>query len=164
MRDLQRDIGAAIREGRVPEELVARLKPGGRLTLRAALGVYSGGYVARLTEALGETFEAVWWVLGDREFFALAKAFIAGNDSRTYNLSSYGEAFPAYLRHAGPPSAPFLHDLARFEWLFRESFNEPPPAPFDHAELHLLHERSDVVLKFQKNVRLFSAPYSVYPI
>ena len=46
------------------------IRPAGRLkTAASALEVYRRAYVARLTEALGDTYEAVWSVLGDDVFF-----------------------------------------------------------------------------------------------
>ena len=93
----------------------------------AAVGVYRTGHIVRLTEALGETFEAVWWVAGDEHYFQLAKEFLLAHPSASYNLSDFGISFPNFLDKRQPFSdLPFLADLARFEWLFKEVFHLPP--------------------------------------
>src|SRR5688572_29447575 len=67
-----------------PEELLHEIIPGGSLDVKGALGVYQNGYPARLTEQLGETFEAVWWVLGDEDFLTVCRTYIAENGSQSY--------------------------------------------------------------------------------
>ncbi len=111
-------------QGPYPLQLLNAFHPGGTLTADHALEVYSRGHVARLTEALGETFEAVWWVAGDEAFFRLAKNFILAHPSTFYNLSSYGRTFSDYLKKETPfPNLPFLPHLARYEWTFKEMFH-----------------------------------------
>ena len=78
-------------------ELVRTVTGGGKLTAAEAVEVYRGGYPARLTEALGETYEICWRVLGDEAFFAAAHDYIARAPSRTHNLSDYGADFPEFL-------------------------------------------------------------------
>ena len=78
-------------------ELVAAVTGGGKLSAAEAVDVYRGGYPARLTDALGETYETCWRVLGDEGFFAAAQTYISRHPSRSHNLSDYGEAFPEFL-------------------------------------------------------------------
>ncbi|MEQ1879042.1 MAG: hypothetical protein ABL958_20550, partial [Bdellovibrionia bacterium] len=79
-----------------------------------------------------------------------------------YNLSDFGGAFPAFLKTWKSEEAPYLSDLARFEWNFHEVFHSAPSREFDHSQLRILETRSDVRFEFQKHLRLFSAPFSVY--
>jgi hypothetical protein len=165
MREFQKNFTEFVQSGSsLGERLTRELVAGGRLTLQKALEVHSKGFVARLTESLGETFEGVWWVLGDQEFFEICHRFIKQTPSRTYNLSEYGRLFPMFLKEHPDGRAPFLADLARFEWAFHECFHSPKPEQFDHSELHILHTCSRVTIHLQKNTRLYSSPYSVYPI
>ncbi|MBI4370927.1 MAG: putative DNA-binding domain-containing protein [Elusimicrobia bacterium] len=122
---LQRRFVSAVAEG--DGALAAAVRGGGRLSPAEAVAVYVRGYPARLTEALGETFQVCWRVLGDENFFAACRDYIAGHPSRSHNLSDYGSDFPACLG-ARPDSvqAPFLEDLARFEWAFKELFHKAP--------------------------------------
>jgi hypothetical protein len=145
-------------------ELVASVTGGGALTAAAAVDVYRGGYPARLTEALGETFEACWRVLGDEAFFAAAKDFLTRTPSLTYNLSDYGEGFPEFLEsRPDAEDAPFIGDLARYEWAFKGVFHEAPRAALDPAVL-AAKARPDSVLRFGGATRLLSLRHRVRAI
>lgn len=115
---------------------VAGVRGGGALTAERAVEVYRGAYPARLTEALGETYEACWRVLGDEEFFRAARRYIARFSSTSYNLSDYGASFPEFLE-SGPwtQAAPFLGDLARLEWAFKGVFHARAHRGLEPAEL-----------------------------
>ncbi|MDX6770757.1 MAG: DNA-binding domain-containing protein [Elusimicrobiota bacterium] len=131
---LQRRFVAAIVEG--DEAFAAEVTGGGKLTPAGAVGVYRRAYPARLTEALGETFERVWRVLGDEDFFATCAAFVPTRRSASYNLSDYGRDFPEFLEsRAELAHAPFLGDLARLEWTFKELFHAADNAGLPAAEL-----------------------------
>ncbi len=80
--------------------LLKEIVPGGSLSAKAALDVYRTGHIVRLTEALGETFEAVWWVAGDTHFFRLQRT-----------LSSLIILIPTTFQISGKPSQPFSHNL-----------------------------------------------------
>ena len=152
-------------ETEVDATLLNEIIPGGSLTSNAALKVYRTGHIVRLTEALGETFEAVWWVAGDAHYFRLAKEFLLTHSSASYNLSDFGKSFPDFLDKLQPFSdLPFLADLARFEWLFKQIFHLPPHTSLtaNHFQQHTLSR--NLCFTFGPSVRLFRAPYSVYEI
>ncbi|GJL54899.1 MAG: hypothetical protein NPIRA02_20310 [Nitrospirales bacterium] len=143
--------------------LVESITPGKDLTSFDALEVYRRGYLVRLTEALGETYEAVWWVAGDEEFFRLAKTFIQCHPSQTYNLSSYGEVFAEFLEKERPfPDLGFLPDLARFEWLFKNIFHLSQHEPVSQETIQAMTQQGNIRFQFGPSVHLFSSPYSVY--
>lgn len=99
-------------------------KAAGGLTVDAAFAVYQRGYIARLTEALGDTYESIWRVLGDELFFDVCRKFIAGNPSQSYNLSDYSVKFIDFLiSHPVAEEFPFLPDLAHLGWLHKEVFH-----------------------------------------
>jgi len=138
---------------------------GGSLSPETAVEVYRTGHIVRLTEALGETFEAVWWVAGDDDYFCLAKEFLLTHPSSSYNLSDFGESFPGFLAERQPFSdLPFLADLARFEWVFKEVFHLPSHTSLtpDQFQEHMLSGHLQIA--FAPSVRLFHSPYSVYEI
>jgi hypothetical protein len=149
----------------VDPAFVASVTGGGRLSAREAVEVYARGYPARLTEALGETYEACWRVLGDESFFAVAKDFIARSPSQSYNLSDYGAGFADYLRGTAPESfdgvPPFLGDLAAFEWEFKEVFHRAPPAGLGAAELAARAAPASR-LRFVPALSLLSSGHRVY--
>ncbi len=148
-----------------PPDVEALIVPGGTLDTPDALKVYANGVIVRLTEALGETFEAVWWVCGDEDFFQLAKYYIQTHPSSTYNLSNYGEAFPDFLDQLSPfPDLPFLGDLARYEWLFKFLFHAKQHESVSQDSLQSLTEEATIRFHLGNAVQLFTSPYAVYDL
>jgi hypothetical protein len=145
-------------------ELVASVTGGGALSAAESVEVYRGGYPARLTEALGETYETCWRVLGDEGFFAAARGFIARFPSRSHNLSDYGAEFPEFLESLpAADDAPYLGDLARFAWAFKELFHARPHAGLDPVVL-AAKARPEAVLRFGSALRLLALRHRVYGI
>ena len=144
--------------------LLENILAGGSLSSQTAVDVYRTGHIVRLTEALGETFEAVWWVAGDDNYFRLAKEYLFTHPSTSYNLSDFGKSFPDFLEKTRPFSdLPFLSDLARFEWLFKEVFHLPPHTSLSQEDWQQ-QASENLRLSFGPSVRLFRSPYSVYEI
>ena len=145
-------------------EFVAAVTGGGELTAAEAVEVYRRGYPARLTEALGETYETCWRVLGDEAFFAAARAYIARAPSRTHNLSDYGADFPEFLESLPVAAdAPYLGDLARYAWTFKELFHAKSHVGLDPVVL-AAKVRPDAVLRFGSAARLLALRHRVYGI
>jgi hypothetical protein len=131
---LQRRFVAAVVEG--DGALAGAVTGGGKLSPEGAVAVYRRAYPARLTEALGETYRRCWRVLGDDDFFAACAAFIPTERSSSANLSDYGRGFPEFLEGwDGAVHAPFLGDLARLEWTFKELFHARQHDGLTPAEL-----------------------------
>lgn len=136
--ELQRVFASSLLDssGNTDAALLDQLVPGGSLDAAGALDVYRRGYPIRLIEQLGETFEGVWWTLGDEEFFRLCREFIEGQRSVSYNLSDYGREFPDFLMQSSYlREAPFLPELARFELAFTELFHEAEHSHLTAAEV-----------------------------
>ena len=145
--------------------MVTTILPGGSHSAQDALEVYRRGYIVRLIEALGDTYEAVWWVSGDDEFFLLAKQFVLAYPSKTYNLSSYGEEFPAFLRETCPfPDIPFLPFLADFEWMFKNIFHMPQHQTVSQETIQEITQQGNIRFQFGPSVQLFTSPFAVYDI
>lgn len=168
LKDYQELFSQAALQGAESEgypRLLRTLTPGGTLTEPDAIDVYGNGVIVRLTEALGETFEAVWWVCGDEDFFALAKHFIQAQPSTTYNLSKYGKEFPEFLDEVLPfPDLPFLGNLARFEWTFKDLFHTGQHDSVHSDLIQSLTEDASIRFRFGRAVRLFSSPHAVYDL
>lgn len=144
---------------------VSSVTGGGKLSARAAVEVYAKGYPARLTEALGETYEGTWRVLGDEQFFQVADAYIHRFPSISYNLSDYGVSFPDFLRCQVFDSfdCSALGDLAAFEWEFKELFHTKPHQGLSAADL-AAKVKPDSRFGFGGARRVLSLAHSVYAI
>ncbi len=139
--------------------------PGGKLTVDGAIDVYRGGYYARLTEALGAAYEAVWRVLGDEGFFDLCRGFIKSTRSRSYNLSDYGEGFAAFLEeHEYAAEFPFLPELAEFEWILNGLFHAYEHSHVGREELEVVSQADDARLVVGSAVVLLETRYSISKI
>lgn len=135
--------------------------PGGTLSAAAALKVYQRGYIARLTGALGSTYETVWYVLGDRLFFKACHDFIQRNKSRTYNLNHYGEKFASFLKTRFP-RRPYLYHLALFERETARIFNLAAPSATAADFTKINPDRDRFV--FHPSVTLCRYPFRVYTL
>jgi hypothetical protein len=148
-----------------PDLLLSGVVPGGTLDVAGALAVYRSGYLARLTEQLGETYQAVWRVVGDESFLALAEAYIAGHASTSYNLSDYGRSFAEFLEGRGETmDPPFLPELARLELAFHDLFHAEAHEAVDAAALASIGDLSGVRLRFGRAVRLLDCRRAVYDL
>ena len=150
-----------IGQGPVPENYI----PAGKLSLEKAFAVYQHGYVARLTETLGDTFEFVWWVLGDDLFFKICREFIAQTPSETYNLSDYSPRFVEFLQsHQASDEFPFLKDLAQLGWLQKEVFHRPMEKGLAGEELLSLLTDEKAEARFCVHFELFHSEYCLFDL
>lgn len=152
----------ALTSGEIHSYLIESIIPAGSLTPAEAINVYQRAYVARLTEALGETYEGVWRVLGDSDFFKTAENYIRENNSASYNLSDYGNSFPEFLSKMWGDEFPFLADLARFEQVFKVTFHSGESQPVDDPILFRGLLEDGTSLRFSPSFSLFTARTSIY--
>ena len=131
------------------------------------LSIYSGGYLARVQEALEEAYPAIRHVLGSRAFSELSRAYAARHPSRDYNLSLSGRNLPVFLE-SSPWAAdlPFLPDLARLEWSVTEAFHAFDLPPLDPARLASIppEQWDRLKLIFQPSARLVASAWPVLDI
>lgn len=112
--------------------LKTHIIPGGSLSIEQSIDVYRGDYVARLSEAIGESFESIWFVLGDEDFFKLSHDYIKNNPSQVRDLGSYGTNLPEYIVSTSyQEEFPFLSELARYEQTFWRFFHSDPVNAYD---------------------------------
>lgn len=166
LRELQDLMALSIVKNAPSADLLERLQPGGSLPgALEAWRVYRQGYPARLSEALGETYEAVWSVLGDEGFFALCDRYLSAHPSQNYNLSNYGGSVPRFLEaDASSTEFPFLPELAAFEWEFHELFHKAP-SPVRHRSPEALASiDGDTRFRLIPALRLFRFSYGVHSI
>ena len=131
------------------------------------LCVYSGGYVARMREALEEAYPAVRHVTGARTFSELARSYAARHPSHDYNLSLAGRHLPEFLQtYSLTKELPFLPDLARLEWQVVEAFHAFDQPPLDPSRLSAVppEDWERLRLIFQPSVHLLASAWPVLDI
>lgn len=86
-------------------------------------GIYGGGYVARLVEAVENDFPATRRILGPRAFESLVARYVRRFPPRSFDIGRAGDRLADFLT-ADPLAVdlPFLPDLARLEWRLAEAF------------------------------------------
>lgn len=116
------------------QEVPSQVKGSPRLSGFESLNIYRNDYFCRLQNVLGEHYPMTWKILGDEQFYHLAKDYLLKNPSQSWDINSYGHCFPQYLE-ANSPSAvtehfPFIPDLAHLEWANHVFFHEDgEPSP-----------------------------------
>ncbi len=141
------------------------ISPIAKLSSHECMNIYHKAYFARLTETLGDTYSAVWRVLGDDHFFEVTRDYIQNTPSIYYDLSDYGETFPKYLCSVGDKfKAPFLYDLARFELEFKNLFHQRQNKPLSKEELAYSLKEGDLIFLFGSAFKLFKSDYPIHDI
>lgn len=138
LAELQRGLAALVLDRPVPGEDGVDVEsfvsvPTG-VDVGTRLGVYAGGYPARIREALLESFPAVAKILGDGSLASLLERYRPQIPTGWRNLNSVGQTLPSFLI-SDPLSEelPFLPDLARLEWSVFECFHARLGPPIDLA-------------------------------
>lgn len=122
LSDYQKKFLDCILNQRTHEDLLDLIVPAGSLKKTEALAVYRGDYKARLTEALGKSYEATWLLLGDEEFLEVCGKYISTTPSTLTSLTSYGQNFAVFLEEHDFDED--VVELANFERTFWHLFNE----------------------------------------
>jgi Putative DNA-binding domain len=86
------------------------------------LKIYFDAYRLRLTEALGSNYPRLEQFLGKESFATLANAYIDRHPSTNRSVRWFGEQLPELLDELHP-QAPWLRDLAVFEWAMAYAFD-----------------------------------------
>jgi hypothetical protein len=95
-----------------------------RVPVSTRLGIYSGGYGARLTEALQTNYPVLAQLLGESDFETLAAAYIRSHESSFASIRYYGNALETFLSQDPVYAAvPLLAELAGWEWAMTETFD-----------------------------------------
>lgn len=103
-----------------------------RLTVATRLGIYGGGYGARLTEALQSNFPMLAQLLGESDFETLAAEYVRSHDSTFASIRYYGARMAEFLaREPAYAAAPILAEFARWEWAIAGIFDAADAVPVD---------------------------------
>jgi len=82
-----------------------------------------------LLEALDTDYAGLHTLLGDDEFDAMGRAYIAAHPSTHFSLRWYGDRMSEFLRTVEPYSRyPVFAEMAAFEWAKCDAFDAPDTA------------------------------------
>ena len=134
------------------------------LTAEQRFGIYSGSVHGILTQALGVMFPICKSLVGDDFFDNMCKIFIDQNPPATSFFAEYGAALPEFIKsfeHVN--DLPYLHDVARLEWIRQTIWHEEASQTSDFSGLATLSEddQSNVVFKLSNRMRLIKSDYRI---
>lgn len=122
LRRLQEDFQGYLLSGDV--RVQSQVLGSEQVSTMERLAIYADAYRLRLLEALDTDFSGLHALLGDAEFDAMGRAYIAANPSPYFSLRWYGDRLSEFLRTTEPYSKyPALAEMAQFEWTKSDAFD-----------------------------------------
>ena len=108
--------------------LDARMHPhvlgSAQVSAEERLAIYADAYRLRLLEALDTDYPGLHAVLGDDDFDAMGRAYIAAHPSPYFSLRWFGDRLSEFLRTTEPYSRyPVFAEMAAFEWAQSAAFD-----------------------------------------
>ena len=135
---------------------------GDAISASERLSVYHHNVVGGLQDVLADVFTATRKLVGDAFFAQMTEAFIAEAPPTESNLNLYGKNFPAFIaNYPAARSLPYLSDIAKFEWLWHESYFAADDMPLSAEEIQTIAPEAYPALQFQlrHSVKLFRSDY-----
>lgn len=111
-------------------------------------GIYATAYRSRLQDALAHNFPVLQTYLGEITFAALAHAYIDAHPSVHASIRAFGDRLAAWLER-DRPEAPWLAELAHFEWLLGCAFDAPDDAALSMDALAAVEPEHWSALRFR---------------
>lgn len=144
----------------VPPELDAKAA--------ARFEIYRSSVTESLVATLAAAFPTTRDVVGADYFRAAAITFIRRFPPQRPQLSAYGADFPGFIGgFPGAEGLPYLHDLARFEWLQVESyFADAPEDRVTGTDLAAIAPdlMPQLVFAPAPSLRLFCSDFAIWAI
>jgi hypothetical protein len=95
-----------------------------QVSVEERLAIYANAYRLRLLEALGTDYPGLHAILGDDEFDAMGRAYIAAHPSPYFSLRWFGDRMSDFLSITAPYSKyPVFSEMAAFEWAKSDAFD-----------------------------------------
>lgn len=113
--------------------IAPRIADSARAGAAQRLAVYGEAYRLRLLEALESDFRVLKAVLGDEGFERVGRRYIDAHPSRHFSIRWFGAGLADSLHRAD--EAPWLAELAAFEWAMTEVFDAADAAVVTVADV-----------------------------
>lgn len=134
LADLQAQFQNSVLEG--GDAILDAISNGAQEEKSTLFDVYRDAYRLRLIGILRHDYARLATFMGQDDFDALARAFIAAHPSHTTNARWYGVALPDFISSYAPYQAqPELYALARLEALLNDAFDEADTPPLAMEDL-----------------------------
>jgi hypothetical protein len=165
LADRQRDFAEAILD-------VGRAMPWGlvgpdRIASSRRFAVYRNNVVAGLIKTLKDNYPAVWRIVGDDFFRAMAAPFVTTHPPRSPIMLNYGARFAEFIESFAPAATlPYLADVARIERAWIEAYHAADAAPLAASDFRAIEpsKLGDVRLVLHPSLRVTQSPYPALTI
>lgn len=145
LADLQRQFLRGLLEG--DERAAEAIRGTAHFSVQQRLSVYANAYRRRLVEALAAVHERCVQRLGEKDFDALALAYVEAHAPNHRSLGRYGADFPAWLR-ARDNTLALAAGVATIDAGLRRAFDAADAEPIDRAALLALPVEAWAALRF----------------
>jgi hypothetical protein len=137
----------------------------GAIDFEERLRIYRDNILGGLTRVLNETYPAFVALTGDDYARGVIKRYVSLNLPDKANLDEYGEGFADFLDTLPKEhTLPYLADMARLEWLVKQSGQARDDQPLTGSDLEMMAQKGIFSLTLRQNVFLFSSPFPVASI
>jgi len=148
----------------IDERSASRLiAPSATLSSLERIDIYRGGYHARLIECLADDYPVLQHALGEDEFEALCRRYIAEHPSRAPSLNYFGQFMADFCRSQPHSQSGFLADLAKLEWAIVLSIHAPTAVTIGFEDLNQVPNERWPGARFQVNPSL-KILHLAYPV
>ena len=123
------------------------------INLETRLHVYRNSVLEKLTGVLALTYPTVQELVGEEFFFQVARLYVRQNPPAQGCVNLYGETFPEFLASLKETKTlPYLHDVARYDWLFNAAYYADDDSALDPLELQNLNANDFPNLKLSLRI------------
>ncbi|KTD78828.1 DNA-binding domain-containing protein [Legionella waltersii] len=102
--------------------IVPSIQSSSNLSAQERLAIYGNAYETRLIEALETNFPALKFYLGEQEFYQLGRKYLREYPSNYKSIRWFGGQLEEFMQK-DYPKAPYLSELAFFEWTMSLAFD-----------------------------------------
>jgi len=171
LRETQREILAAIRNGAIAPALQGDIVNGRGLDSQRCLAIHRQTWLGARMEVLQSAFPVCRQIVGDECFRLLCRECALACPSLHPNLHCYPENFTAWLE-AWITDRPefadyaYLADLARFEWARYRTWQTGSDGSFDFTAFAALDtsQKAKVRFRLDESASLVESPYPIHEI
>lgn len=143
--------------------LEEEFRPAGELEEEEALRLYASGYVARREDVLTENYRGTLRLLGARQFYERAHAYLNTALSTEYDLNRFGRSFPEFLREQEGLIVSLAARCADLDRAFVDVFHEPAGAALPADRLRL-DGNSDIIISLNPSLVMLALDMPVYDL
>lgn len=164
LRDIQNHFQRHLMYGETQiEQSVVNTKP---VSVTTRLAIYKDACQIRLVEALASNFPCLQTHMGQEKFQKLGLAYLASHPSHYRSIRWFGDQLVDYLTQYPEKNAPWLAELAEFEWNMSAAFDAADADLLTLVDISTLPGEAwpDLVLTPHPSVHRMNFLWNVVPL